>query len=265
MNESAVIEHPSTSKGLWVAAAAIAVSLHLGVAALAYVHLQQDADSDELGAPGIEIGLELSSPQMTPTDLPAGPDAEASVASPAVAEQMAEVKEVDLPKETPTDAETPDRIFTAEKSEKPVEETPDAKVKTQASEESVAQDAMATPSLPNAAETKQSVTIDQGTGESRQRVRVTWQKELLAHLDKHKKYPSNHAQKSVQIVLSLNLDRMGRVLSVGVIRSSGDEAFDEAARAMVTRSNPVPPPPPLVADEGLSFSLPVVFRVGGRK
>jgi protein TonB len=267
MNGPAVIpEHPSTSKALWLAAATIAVLLHLGIAALAYVHLQQDAESEDLGAPGIEIGLELSSPQATPTDLPPGPEAEASVASPAVAEQVAEVKQVDLPKDTPTEAETPDQIVTAEKSDKPVEEeNPDVKVNTQASEESVAQEATAAPSLPDAAETQKSVTIDAGTAESRRRMRVTWQKELVAHLDKHKKYPSSHVQKSAEIVLSFTLDRMGRVLSVGVIRGSGDEAFDEAARAMVARSNPVPPPPPLVADEGLSFTLPVVFRVGRRK
>ena len=37
--------------------------------------------------------------------------------------------------------------------------------------------------------------------------------------------------------------------------------FDEAALAMLKRADPVPQPPPLVADEGLSFTLPVVFRV----
>ena len=33
---------------------------------------------------------------------------------------------------------------------------------------------------------------------------------------------------------------------------------------MVGRSDPVPPPPPLVADEGLSFTLPVIFKVKGK-
>jgi protein TonB len=48
------------------------------------------------------------------------------------------------------------------------------------------------------------------------------------------------------------------------VKGSGDPAFDEAALAMVHRSDPVPSPPPLVADEGLSFTLPVVFRVKGK-
>jgi periplasmic protein TonB len=34
--------------------------------------------------------------------------------------------------------------------------------------------------------------------------------------------------------------------------------------AMLQRSNPVPPPPPLVADEGLTFTLPVIFHVKER-
>ena len=47
---------------------------------------------DDLGAPAIEIGLEMMSPHLEPTDLPPGPDTEASVASPALAEQKAELK-----------------------------------------------------------------------------------------------------------------------------------------------------------------------------
>ena len=89
---------------------------------------------------------------------------------------------------------------------------------------------------------------------------MTWQKELLAHLDKYKRYPSDRSQKSAEILITLSLDRTGHVLAANVARSSGDEAFDRAALAMVERASPVPPPPPLVADEGLDFSLPVIFR-----
>jgi TonB family protein len=57
---------------------------------------------------------------------------------------------------------------------------------------------------------------------------------------------------------------MGHVLSASIVKGSGDTAFDEAALAMVRKSDPVPMPPPLIADEGLSFTLPVIFRVKGR-
>jgi TonB family protein len=83
----------------------------------------------------------------------------------------------------------------------------------------------------------------------------------VAHLDKHKRYPAERSQKSAEIVISFALDRMGKVLSMNIVKGSGDTAFDEAALAMVRRSDPVPQPPPLIADEGLSFTLPVIFRV----
>jgi TonB family protein len=104
----------------------------------------------------------------------------------------------------------------------------------------------------------------QGTGESARRIRATWQKELVAHLDKHKRYPAERSLKAAEIVVSFTLDRLGHVVASSIIKGSGDTAFDEAALAMVRRSDPVPPPPPLIADEGLSFSLPVVFRVKGK-
>jgi len=60
------------------------------------------------------------------------------------------------------------------------------------------------------------------------------------------------------------LDRSGRVWSTRVVKGSGDASFDTAALAMLQRADPVPAPPPLVADEGLTFTLPVVFHVKSR-
>jgi len=66
-------------------------------------------------------------------------------------------------------------------------------------------------------------------------------------------------------VITFVLDRTGHVLSASIARSSGDASFDAAALAMMRRADPVPPPPALVADEGLSFTLPVNFRAQRRK
>jgi protein TonB len=136
-------------------------------------------------------------------------------------------------------------------------------VQTQASTESEAVEATATPSSENIPQAMRSVAPAQGTGESAQRVRATWQKELMAHLDKHKRYPAS-SQKGAEIVVSFALDRKGHVLSTSIVKGSGDTALDEAALAMVRKSDPVPPPPPAVADEGLNFTLPVIFKIKGR-
>ena len=85
---------------IWVLAALGAAVLHAGCAALALQYLRSD-DDETLGAPAIEIGLEPAAPRREPDDLPPGPDADASMASPAVAEQKAVVEPSDLPKAVP--------------------------------------------------------------------------------------------------------------------------------------------------------------------
>jgi protein TonB len=252
------------SRRLWILAAMGALALHVGGGALAVAHLRVDDPDESLGALAIEIGLELMSPRLEATDLPPGPDTDASVASPALAEQKAELKETELPKDVPTEADDPDRVVTPNDSKKKEEDSKIAAVQTNASTESVAAEATATPSSEAIRQGPRSIAPAQGTAESARRARASWQKELMAHLDRHKRYPAERSQRSAEILVSFALDRLGHVLSASIVKGSGDRAFDEAALAMVRRSDPVPQPPPLVADEGLNFTLPVIFRIKGR-
>jgi TonB family protein len=242
-----------------------ALVLHVGGAALAIAHLQTDEPDDSLGAEAIEVGVELASVRREVTDLPPGPDTDASTASPQLAEQKVEVKETELPKDAPTEAEDPDRVVTPNEANKPKEDEPQvAAVPTAASTESEAAEATATPSSEAVPEGPRSIAPAIGSGETARRVRATWQKELVAHLDKHKRYPADRQLKAAEIYVRFTLDRLGHVLATSIEKSSGDTAFDAAALAMVKRSDPVPAPPPLIADEGLSFTLPVIFRVKGK-
>ncbi|MBR1271826.1 energy transducer TonB [Bradyrhizobium sp. AUGA SZCCT0222] len=260
------LDEQTTSRRLWVFAGVCALALHIGGAALAISHLQAEEADDALGATAIEIGLEMASVHREVTDLPPGPDTDASTASPQLAEQKAEVKETELPQDKPTEPEEADRVVTETESKKPKEDDPKiAAVQTAASTESVASEATATPSSEVIPEGPRSIAPAIGSGETARRVRATWQKELSAHLDKHKKYPKDRAQQAAEIAVRFTLDRMGRVLSVSIEKGSGDAAFDEAALSMVRRSDPVPAPPPLIADEGLSFTVPVIFRVKSKK
>jgi TonB family protein len=250
---------------LWLLAGLGAIALHAGCVALAVTSLHAEDEADDLGAPAIEVGFELASTRSEPTDLPPGPENEASAASPAVQQQKAVVEQTELPKDIVTESEAPDRVVTQNDSNKPKEEEPTvAAVQTAPSEESVAAEAAAAPTIEKAPEAAKTVAPAQGIGESARRAKLTWQKELSAHFDRHKRYPPGHAAKAAEIVVSFELDRSGHILSSRVVRSSGDPALDDAAIAMLKRSDPVPAPPPLVADEGLAFTLPVIFRVKGK-
>ncbi len=250
------------SRKLWVAAAAAAFTLHLVCVAFAVVSSQQPDADDALGAPGLEVSLELAAPRLPPTDLPPGPDQDASAASSAVTEQKAVLKEADLPKDKPTETDDPDRLVTLNNSKKREKDDPKvAASQATPSQESVATEATAMPTSETLTESVQSLTREQGTGESKQRIKTTWQKELFAELDKHKRYPAERNQQAAKIVVNFVLDRLGHVVSTSIVEGSGDAAFDAAALDMVRRSDPLPPPPPAIADDGLSFTLPVIFRV----
>jgi protein TonB len=261
MSELAVEQKPS--RRLWILAAVGALALHLGFAALAIARMPSDEGDDSLGANAVEIGVELTSPHTEDTDLPPGPDADASVASPALAEQKTEVKPTDLPQDTPKETEDPDRVVTQNESKKPTEDDPKVEtVQTAASQESVAQEATAQQTLENARESETTAAPNLGLGKDKQKLTADWGRKVSAYFELHKRYPAVEKRKLARVRLSLVLNRLGHVLSVAVAESSGDLKYDEAAVSMIHRSDPVPRPPAKLTDDQFAFSLDVNFNKG---
>jgi TonB family protein len=246
---------------LWTIAAVAAVSLHLAGAALALAHLNSDDGVDGLGANVSEIGVELTSPAAEDTELPPGPDADASVASPALAEQKAEVKPSDLPKETPKESEEPDRVVTQNEQKKPTDDDPKIEtVQTAASQESVAQEATAQQRLEGAREANAAAAPNVGIGKDRQMLAAKWERQISAYFELHKRYPKIDRIKAAKVKVSLVLNRLGHVVSLGVAETSGDPLFDEAAMDMIRRSDPVPRPPAGLTEDTFSYNLNVDFK-----
>jgi protein TonB len=248
------------SPPLWMLAALGAVALHLSCLALALAYLRGD-DFAAVGAPAVEIGIELVAPRLEPIELPPGPDVEPAIASPRVVEQRAVIEPAVLPQATPIETEIPERVVVLVETDKLKKEpsevpTPPA-IQSVAS---VATQATAPPTSEAVPVSTRSVTPVQGTGESPERVRATWEKDLIAHFDRHKRYPANRSLQGARILVGFVLDEMGHVLSSAIVQGSGDATFDAAALAMIERANPVPKPPLLVSQQGLSFTLPVIFR-----
>ena len=247
----------------WVAAGLAALSLHLAGAALAFWTLHGDDPDPELGAPAIEIGVELLAPRGETSEQAPGPDAEASAPAPNSAAQAAATTPVDLPKADPVETADPDRQAAPDPPPTPPKEAePLASAPSNPSTPSLASEATAVPESPTLPPATRSVAPAVGVGEAFERVRATWQKELLAHLNRFKRYPDEETEASAEILVDLVLDESGRVASAKVLRSSGRDAFDRAALAMIHRADPVPKPPAAVAQAGLEFALPVVFRAG---
>jgi periplasmic protein TonB len=249
-----------TSRRLWIFAALMALALHLGGAALALASWRNDAD-EALGAAGAEYAVELASPDVPEMDLPAGPDSEQSPPQEEMIEQKAEVKDADLPKDRPTDAEDPDRIVTTSDAKKPKEDDPKiAAVETQAQDYSPASEASARKKLDEGVrESDTAKAPNPGIGKDRLALTAKWGKVVSAYFQLHLRYPENK-HKTTVVTVNLVLNRLGKILSVAVAESSGDPAFDDAAIAMVHRSDPVPPPPADLTEDEFSFNLPVKFN-----
>jgi len=249
---------------LWTIAAVAAVALHAGGAALAVAHLQPDDDAEGLAASVSVIDVDLMSPAVEETELPPGPDADASVASPALAEQKAEVKPTDLPKDTPKESEEPDRVVTQNEQKKPTDDEPKLEtVQTAASQESVAQEASAQQRIDGARVANVAAAPNLGIGKDKQMLSAKWAKQLSAYFELHKRYPKTDNVKAAKVTVNIVLNRLGHILSVAVAESSGDPLYDEAAMDMVRRSDPVPRPPAGLTDDTFERNLPVDFK--GRK
>ncbi len=251
----------SPSRRLWFLAIMGALILHVGGAALALTHLNDDEDAGGLGAAGAEvIDIDMGSPKVEDDEVPVGQDSVAQTAAPQMQEQKAEVEQTDLQKDVPTTTEEADREVTTSDVKKPTEEQKVATVQTQASEAQEASEDSARKALdekvPEAEKTK---APNAGIGKDVQRLTANWGRKISAYFELHKKYPSGK-KAAAQLKLALVLNRLGRVVSVDVKETSGDPEFDQAALSMVRRSDPVPKPPAGLTDDEFSFILPVKFN-----
>jgi len=88
-----------------------------------------------------------------------------------------------------------------------------------------------------------------------------WQAQLLAHLERRKRYPREARARGEQGVayVTFSIDRAGNVTSAGVARSSGVAALDQGALDMLRRASPVPAPPAEITQ--LTFTVPVQFAI----
>src|SRR5580698_7323822 len=131
-------QHRYVSRKMWAFAALGAFAIHAACVAVALGSLSS-ADEADLGAPAIEIGVELMSPRRDPVNLPVGPDTVASANAPAVVEQKAIINRTDLPKALPTETDDPEQLVTPDDRKKTKHDDPKlATTQAEPSEQSIA-------------------------------------------------------------------------------------------------------------------------------
>lgn len=86
---------------------------------------------------------------------------------------------------------------------------------------------------------------------------ASWRGSLIAHLNRHKRFPGGANPGTVQVAFAI--DRSGNVISARLAGSSGDPALDQEAVAMVRRASPVPAPPANLGGGTIALAVPVRF------
>jgi protein TonB len=91
----------------------------------------------------------------------------------------------------------------------------------------------------------------------------TWRGELAERLQDAKRYPEAaraHDEQGVATA-TFTMDRSGHVLSVNLVHSSGSQALDEEAVALIRRADPMPPMPAALPGTTITLTIPVRFSL----
>lgn len=93
-----------------------------------------------------------------------------------------------------------------------------------------------------------------------------WRAQVLAHLDRHKRYPviAERQRQQGVVYIQFTMDRAGRVLSSSIVRRSSHPMLDREALAMLQRAQPLPLPPADEAGDTFQIATHVNFFTGIR-
>lgn len=217
-------------------------------------------------APPSEMEEVAPGPQMVqaPEPVPDAPDTVEEAAAPPEPQVMEPLE--DLPELPPPSAlaeallppPRPVEEKIPEPAPKPIEKP---KPKKQASRKPAAPATSAAPRS-DAAPANAVAAPSSGASASSSTAPATWRSMLVAHLNRHKRYPSEARarQEEGTARLRFSIDRSGRVVGANLVGSSGSSALDAEVLDMIRRASPLPAPPPEVGGGTISLTVPVNFN-----
>lgn len=90
---------------------------------------------------------------------------------------------------------------------------------------------------------------------------VSYQSQLMAWLERHKRYPRRAQRRGIEgeALLYVEIARNGKVLDSRIERSSEARILDREVMQMVSRANPLPSVPKDYPGETIAFRVPVRF------
>jgi len=248
----------------WLEIATVIVAMHVGAGAAATLHWPDpDTDPEMAGAFVMELAaLAVAPPQ--PEDLAIGPPVEDSVPTP-VPTQEAKPEEVDLPElqESPL-APDPEVVLPKEKPTETVEEIEEPETVQEEQQATEVNTASAVATAPPKVEAPRDTTAkaeSAGVKAKPTQAEIKWQRALLFHLNRHKRYPSAARSRRLQGVakVEFKIDGAGKLIEARLVDGSGSTLLDKEALAVLDRASPFPAPPG--QRQHVHLALPIEFRI----
>lgn len=91
----------------------------------------------------------------------------------------------------------------------------------------------------------------------------SWQKEIVQLVAKKQVYPRAALSREIEgrAKVKVTVDRSGAISSHEILEATGHDVLDNEIGSLVERLNPLPTPPSDIADENLSFVLPLAWII----
>ena len=231
----------------WATCLLLALCLHAAGAAALLVW----TNSSELVANAPVIMIELApvpvTPDLTPTELPPGPQ-QAEVQPET--EPPKPIEKVDIKADLAKEAE-----LAAMPPVTPVEKPKEKKQK---------QKHASLASAPSATEQRaeRAAAPTPGAASRNPDALPNWKSALVARLERYKRYPPEaHSRGEYGVAqLAFSVDRSGGVHHPHITRSSGSSLLDRETVALAERASPMPPPPPEVAGAQIPIVVPIRYN-----
>ena len=228
----------------WGACFALAVAFHAAGAAALFARWTEDSN---LVAGTAVVMVDLApvavSPNIT-TDVAPGPLQQEAEPEPQPEKPIEKVELPPDPQAEPVVAVTP-----PPKLEPPKEKKPKQKHASLASAPTRADPQADRPAAPMP-----------GLSSRNSDALPNWKTQLVAKLERSKRYPSESRGDQGIAQLAFSVDRQGGVHNARIVRSSGSSVLDHETLALVQRAQPLPPPPPEVQGAQIPISVPIRYN-----
>lgn len=265
MLSSELIDYRHVQLIRWVTAATLVVAAHATGGTLAMMQWpEEEYELEPTGAVVMELAALAVAP-TDPQDLALGPLVEEAVPTP-IPTKEAVMEEIDLPQiEESLLAPNPEIVIPKVDKVETVKELEETEI-AQMQQVTEINTASATPTAPPKVDALPDQTIkaqSAGVRVEPTQTEITWQRALLFHLNRHKRYPTEARSRQIQGVtkVEFKIDASGKLMHAEVIKGSGSKLLDEEALAVLERASPFPPPPDRSPGETIHLALPIEFNI----